>query len=143
MDIFQLIDENSTENNPPNRKLNTFAPRLWRANEELAREIFEYKCNNSNYGGDICSQGKHHPFCKANMRIPYNADTFVKWFTTKDVEEINKWYWEYIEHCEAVRGEAATNCRSQESVDYLPPFPLDHFENYKLNFANGLGLLGR
>ena len=138
MDILDLIDETSTENNPSNRGLQTFAPRLWRVNEELARKIFNYKCENSNFGGDNCSRTKHHPFCKANMMIPYNADSFIKWYTTKDKEEMQKWYWEYIEHCEYFRGHPATICRSKDSIDYLPPFSLDHFDNFKLN-SNQLG----
>ena len=78
------------------------------------------------------------------MNIPYNVDDYIKWFTPEDMKEINKWYWEYIEFCEGKRGESATNCRSKDSVDYIPPFSLDHFENYKLYYVNGFGIpLGR
>ena len=138
MDILDLIDENSSENNLSHREIKTFAPRLWRVNEDLARKIFEYECKNSKFGGDICSRSKHHPFCKENMLIPYSATTFIRWYTTKDKEEMDKWYWKYIEHCEHQRGQFATNCRSKDSMDYIPPYSLDHFENFKLN-PNQLG----
>jgi hypothetical protein len=136
MSILKLIDETSVENNPQNRKLCTFSPRLWRVNEELARKIFKYECESKS----VCSEtATHHPFCKANWEIPYGAGVYLRWFTATDLEKMNKWYWEYIEHCESIRGEVVTKCRSRESIDYVPPFPIELFEIFKSNINDRLG----
>jgi hypothetical protein len=135
---MELIDESLEKNNPFGRELSTFAPRLWRVNEELTRKFFKYECESET----LCSV-RHHPFCKANWKVPYNVDEFFRWFSVADLKEINEWYWGYIEYCETIRGEAATKCRSKESTDYLPPFPLEHFQHYKVNFFSAGGTLGR
>lgn len=108
------------------RQIDTFAPRLWRVNKELAMKLFS---------GENESYNSRFPFF-----IPYSAETFVRWYVLEELKEIDNVLWGYVEFCELIRGEAATNCRIEESTDYLKPFDLQHYNFYefkKKNFVIG------
>lgn len=105
-----------------NRAIDTFFPRLWRVNKELAIKTF----NNN----------KESPF---PFTIPYHLETYIRWYLPGEWEK-NKKIWEYIEFCEEIRGAPATKCRSEDSIDYVKPFDLNHFIFYeykKQNFVVG------
>ena len=102
------------------RTLNQFAPRLWRVNEELAREFFDFKCHCDEHG-----PGK---LCKGDIYVPYSAESYIRCYSPDQIRDIKtKKYWDYIEYCEELRGPQSTQCRDQGSAFYIPPFPLKHF----------------
>ena len=102
------------------RDIDSFAPRLWRANKALAKKIFGYVV--------------------FPVNIPYNAEKFIRWYLPAELKDIETFYWDYVEFCEESRGEAATNCRCEASQNYLKPFTLEHYIFYefkKKNFVIG------
>jgi len=107
---------------------NTFAPRLWRVNEDLARRLFGMEC--------VCVDPNKVIFCGKSMSIPYETEEYLRWYTVEEKTSLPK-YWEYIRYCDALRGKRATACRSQTSAYYIPPFPLKHYHIYELNSSNG------
>jgi hypothetical protein len=104
------------------RKIDTFAPRLWRVNKELAIKLFS---------GENDSYNSRFP-----VFIPYCAETFMRWYLEEELNEIENTYWDYVELCELIRGERATNCRAEDSNDYLKPFDLQHYNFYKFKKKN-------